>query len=49
MTYFECTECGELAHFVHLDRRSFHAACPVCETETLWEIAFVDNERGVSF
>lgn len=49
MTYFECTECGELGRFLQLDRREFHATCPRCDAETRWTVAFDDREQGVSF
>lgn len=49
MTYFECGECGQLADHVELERRTFHADCPVCEETTLWTIAFDEDRQGVSF
>ena len=49
MTYFECTACGQLGDYVEMERRAFHAECPVCEETTRWTIAFEEEGQGVSF
>jgi hypothetical protein len=48
MTYFECTECGQLGDFARMERSELRQQCPVCEEETVWETAF-EAEEGVSF
>lgn len=48
MTYFECTECGQMGDFARIERSELRQRCPVCEEETLWETAF-ETEGGVSF
>lgn len=48
MTYFECTECGQMGNFTVLDRSTLQQECPVCEETTVWEVAF-EADEGVSF
>lgn len=48
MTYFECTECGQMADVSELERDRLRDHCPVCEELTVWEPAF-EAEEGVSF
>lgn len=48
MTYFSCEECGQLADLTAhggAERRDY---CPVCETTTVWSVAF-EADEGVSF
>lgn len=49
MTYYECSECGQLARPVDVTGSPLYRPCPRCEDPTLWEPAFVDDEEGVSF
>jgi hypothetical protein len=48
MTYFECTECGQIGDFARMERSELRQRCPVCEEETLWKAAF-EAEGGTSF
>lgn len=48
MSYFECTACGQLASVGEHGRDELYQQCPVCEMQTTWELAFVDDS-GVSF
>lgn len=48
MTYFECTECGQMAELSVFDRSLLRQECPVCERETVWESAF-EVEGGAPF
>ncbi|SEP13783.1 hypothetical protein SAMN04487948_11626 [Halogranum amylolyticum] len=48
MPYFECTECGQLATIGSFERSELRQHCPVCETQTVWEVAF-ESDSGVSF
>jgi phage FluMu protein Com len=48
MTYFECTECGQMGDLARMERSELRQRCPVCEEETLWETAF-EAEEGTPF
>lgn len=48
MTYFECSECGQMASLNEMSRSRLRQECPVCEEETVWETAF-EADEGVSF
>jgi predicted nucleic acid-binding Zn-ribbon protein len=48
MTYFECTDCGQMGDFARMERSELRQHCPVCGVETVWETAF-EAEEGVSF
>lgn len=49
MTYYECGECGQLGEFAGIEVSPFTRQCPVCEEPTTWELAFADEDQGVSF
>lgn len=49
MTYYECTECGQLDRPVDVTSRYARYSCPNCDEVTVWEPAFVDEDKGVSF
>ena len=40
MTYFECSECGQMADLSEFERSHLRQECPVCERETDWVTAF---------
>lgn len=46
MTYFECTDCGQMADVNELARSELVQPCPVCEEQTVWTTAF-EAEGGV--
>lgn len=49
MTYYECSECGQLDRPIDVTESRLYRPCPRCEERTVWEPAFVDDEEGVSF
>lgn len=49
MTYYECSDCGQLADFLDASPREIVRPCPACEEPCRWTLAFVDDEDGVSF
>jgi hypothetical protein len=49
MTYYECEECGQMADFADAHGSDVHRACPACDQQTVWTLAFADEQSGVSF
>jgi hypothetical protein len=45
--HYECSACGHLTRFGHVDSDVFARTCPACEEYAEFELAF--EGEGVSF
>jgi predicted nucleic acid-binding Zn-ribbon protein len=46
--YYECTRCGQVDRFGHLEPDEAYRPCPDCGERTRWALAF-EGDQGVSF